>query len=226
MKRYIIIILCLNFQNCFTLSYEKKFDPSGQKDVIHEFVKDRISAKGSVSAAGSEKEMDAQFPSVLAGEGRMLNMLVNSEQKKAEAYDSFSVRKGNESAVFAKDRDFKLVIGNDSKTVNVNDLELKNEELEDTVHYFAVFTGLYGTVFDIYYVRLKRSEEDSGIFIKQFYPKKMRFNGDRISWEQRSRIGYIASNTLFYAGYLLTVPLDIITGIFQVIFYLKSGGVK
>lgn len=226
MKKYFIIIFLAGLHSCFTVSYEKRFDPSGQKDVIHEFVKEKISAKGSISLGESERQMDAQFPSVLVGRNRMLNILINLEQKKAEGYDSYLIKEGYESAVFAKDREFKLVIGNDSRTASVNDLGLKTEELEDTVHYFAVFTGLYGTVFDIYYVRLKRSREDSEIFIKEFYPKKMSFNGDRISWAERSRAGYFASNTLFYAGYLITVPLDILTGVFQVFFYLKSGGVK
>ena len=225
MKNYIIIMICIILQNCFTVSYEKKFDPSGQKDAIHDFVKDRVSAKGSISLGQSEKEMDAQFPSVLVGIDRVLNLQVNLADKKAEAYDSYVLKEGHESAVFAKDKDFKLVIGNDSKIVNVNDLGLKNEELKDTVHYFAVFSG-FSTIFDIYYVELKRSEEDSDIFIKQFYPKKMRFHGDRISWVERSRVVYFTSSTLFYAGYLITVPLDILTGIFQVIFYFQSGGVK
>ncbi len=225
MIKYIIIILCVNVINCFTVSYEKRFDPSGQKDVIHEFVKDRVSAKGSIFLGETEKEMDAQFPSVLAGKGRMLNIQIKTEQKKTEASDSYIIKEGYESAVFAKDRDFRLVIGNDSKIVNVSDLGVKNEELKDTVHYFAVFSG-FSTIFDIYYVELKRSEEDPNIFIKKFYPKKMRFHGDRISWVQRSRVIYFASGTLFYAGYLITVPLDILTGIFQVIFYFQSGGVK
>jgi hypothetical protein len=223
MKLFLILII-INFYNCFTTSYEKKFNPENQKDVIHEFVKDRVNVQGSAHINLDEKKIEAQFDSLLIGKIRILNLNLDIKEKKGLAFDSFIAINKNKNAIFAKDKDFNLIIGNDNKIVTSRDLELKEGFTSDTIYYFAVFTGLYGTIFDLYYVELIRDEEDKSIFIKKFYPKKLGINSDGISWVERSRSKYLASNALFYLGYIFTIPLDMLTGVFQVIFYIMSGG--
>ncbi len=58
-------------------------------------------------------------------------------------------------------------------------------------------------------------------------PTNYRFDRDQISRRERSLVINTFKYGLFYAGYILTIPLDAITGIFQVAAYiLVGGGVK
>lgn len=217
--RFVLALLFITLENCFTFFYEKRYEPIEEGDYRKEFVEGKKLVLGSFDSNEKEGKIQAQFLSILIGRERVLNIAVDSKAKTGNIFETNERSNQKQKAILLYDSNFgwNQIFNDKERLVSFQKLEVNPDDLPNT---FPVF----GLTHEIYYVELEKTEE--GLFRKKFVPEKYYYNGKEIGWVQRNRIRYIFLYSAFYAGYIVTIPLDIITFPIQAIFYLSSGGVK
>lgn len=217
----IFILTIVFLHSCFSYAYQKRFEPYGIDDYQREFQKDKKISIGRNIADPKDNLVKAQFDSILVGEGRQLNITINPNDSKAEVFDTYEFQQGNKAAVLFYDpTSFSKVFNKEDRKVNLKDMFIPESELKEKMYFYRID-------YDLIFVELERSKEDNNFYIKKMVPTNYRFDRDQISRRERSLVINTFKYGLFYAGYILTIPLDAITGIFQVAAYiLVGGGVK
>lgn len=215
-----LIIILIFISNCFiTYSYEKNLKPSEEED--HFFKEISMPEKPLLGTAqNNSQKVITSFPGILKGANRylILESVKNEQSIKIELKESSIPLQGEQSAIlyFKNNKIFNKI----NRVVSVKDLEIKNQSSQEYYYAFLMYpTG------DINYVELRKSNEDDN-YIKQFVPESSYSNGSEIRWKERNKIKRKFIWGLFYSGYVITYPLDIITFPFQAAFYMMSGGVK
>ena len=216
--KLIPLLLIVTLNNCFTTMYSKKFEPYDIYYIAKEFPQERKVVLGKIVSENGNQKIHAQFDSILLGEGRQLNIVFYPDSSKADVFDDYKSLEGEKKAlIFFEPIGFSDIFKKEDRKINLRTMELRDEDTKENLHFFRIGSK-------IHYVELNRSKDDKSVFIKKKVPKEFTFDETKISYVERNRVVNAIKYGLFYCGYIVTIPLDAVTGIFQVIAYIAAGG--
>ncbi len=219
------ILTLVIFTNCISSAYSKKFDPVQYSYSLNEYEKIQPLTVGSeIEKKGKDGEMFFQFGSILFGKGRMLFFQIHHEEKKFRVFDSFNSQNSKSTSILFYKAGNNFF--DENRKIQKNDLinsGIRKEDLNDEM----MLISLSEFMDKIRYVRITRKKDDPEIFEKSFMPRTAKLYSDEINWYVRSQPIYFSKNVAYYLGFVVTVPLDIITLPVQLIggaYILFSGG--
>lgn len=226
MKLKLCILILASLMNCISSVYSKKYNPEEYSYSTKEFRELQDVSVGRV-VTNPEVKSVFQFDSILIGEKRFLNLEMDPDKKIIHLSDDFKYQEGKPGAVILNR--IGGVFFNEDKKVNESELlkiGLKVENFPEEIVLIRVVDKL-GLYQNAQYVRIKRSEDNKEVFIKEHLPKTAYISTDKITWQVRDKFTYTAKKAFYYLGFVVTVPLDIVTLPFQAvgaIYILFSGG--
>jgi len=214
------LLLCFFlFGNCFSAIYKHNFEPKSGDEIFLEFAENKIYPANIKKI--SDTELIVEVKNILRGTNRLLMIHLDLTSSRASLSEVHSKEiqtsdSGFTSLVYLQISE-KLLFDNQHRYVALRELPFNAESLKNHLTVLQIFHV-------IAMVNLEKDTKVTGRYKKMEIPSTNIIYSDNLNWTERSRICWSLKKTAFYSGYIVTVPLDLITGIFQVIYYLAIGG--
>ena len=224
MKKYLFLLILI-FTNGISSSYSKRFDPVHYSYSQNEYGKVKPVTLGKeVDSFSKNGEIVVQFENVLEGKGRIISYRINHDEKKYKITEADPSSKEKRISFLLYRVGLNLF--DENKKIperNLISVGINKEDIRDEI--VLIFMSELSS--RIQYVIIERKKTDPEIFEKNFMPRTVQLYSDDLKWVVRDTPTYYFKNTLYYLGFIITVPLDIITSPIQLIggaYILFSGG--
>ena len=214
-----LLLAVILLQNCISLSYADKYEPIGGDSVLLEFPKKGVFAGKIMSPF--DKNQKIEFNEILIGQSRNLIIEIGEEYNQT-ILTEFDEKKNalvqdKSSALLYMEPPSKKIFNDLDRYLSDDDLGIKSLDFQDEIFVIHLSNSMG-------YVILQKESASSNRYKKTIVPiDSIHYLAD-IRWVERNKLTWNLKKGLFYAGYIITIPLDAITGIFQVVFYFSAGG--